>query len=314
MKICIIGPGLLPIPPNGWGAIEIIIWDYKQILEELGHDVYIINTRSYQEIINLCNSYKPDFVHVQYDEYWSLCDYLECKNVAITTYYAYAEQEYRHDLYYSNIMKGISGLKKSYIFSVSPRISKKYIERGFEISKLFDIPSGVRDDLFNFSEECEFSEKSIYLAKIDFRKRQFLFHNIDSLFFAGNIADDRYNKNNYLGEWSKDFLYTNLTKYANLVLLSDGEAHPLVCMEAMVSGLGLVISEYCTANLDLNLPFIDVIPENKINDIEYITKIIEKNRKISITMRNEIRKYAIDNFSLMSIIKNKYLPTINKLI
>jgi hypothetical protein len=63
-----------------------------------------------------------------------------------------------------------------------------------------------------------------------------------------------------------------LTNYGNLVLLSDGEAHSLVLMEALAAGLGIVISEFATANLDLDKEFIDVIPENKINDIEYIEK------------------------------------------
>ena len=312
MKICIIGPGLMPIPPTGWGAIEIIIWDYKQILEELGHEVFIVNTRNLNDMIHLCNSYNPDFVHMQYDEYWQVCDLLNCNNVAITTYYAYADQEDKHDNYYSNIMNGISSLKKTRIFAVSPKISEKYLEKGFDSKRLEIIPSGVRDELFEYDEICEFTDRSIYLAKVDFRRRQYLFHNIDNLYFAGNISDDRYNRNNYLGEWRKEHLYKNIAKYANLVLLSDGEAHPLVCMEAMVSGLGLVISEYCTANLDLSLPFIDVIPESRINDIEYISSIIEKNREKSITMRNEIRKYAIDNFSY-DVVVNKYVKKINKI-
>ena len=28
MNICQVTPGLLPIPPNGWGAVEKIIWEY----------------------------------------------------------------------------------------------------------------------------------------------------------------------------------------------------------------------------------------------------------------------------------------------
>ena len=35
MKICIVGPGIMPIPPTGWGAVEILIWDYKETLEKL---------------------------------------------------------------------------------------------------------------------------------------------------------------------------------------------------------------------------------------------------------------------------------------
>ena len=28
MKFALIGPGILSIPPPGWGAVEILIWDY----------------------------------------------------------------------------------------------------------------------------------------------------------------------------------------------------------------------------------------------------------------------------------------------
>ena len=66
MKISIIGPGIMPIPPTGWGAVEILIWDQKLALEKLGHDVDIVNTKSPVEIIQKVNSYRPDFVHIQY--------------------------------------------------------------------------------------------------------------------------------------------------------------------------------------------------------------------------------------------------------
>ena len=79
MKICLIGPGIMPIPPVGWGAVEILIWDYKETLEKLGHEVIIINTRDQRQIIELCNSHNPDFVHVQYDEFWQVCNLVNCK-------------------------------------------------------------------------------------------------------------------------------------------------------------------------------------------------------------------------------------------
>lgn len=41
MKITQINPGLLPIPPNGWGAVEKIIWAYKLGMEKMGHEVNI---------------------------------------------------------------------------------------------------------------------------------------------------------------------------------------------------------------------------------------------------------------------------------
>lgn len=311
MKICLVGPGIMPIPPTGWGAVEILIWDYKETLEKLGHEVIIINTRNQREIVDLCNHHNPDFIHVQYDEFWGICDSFNCKNVAITSHFGYLDQENRYDYYYSNIFRGFLSIN-SKIFALSSSIRDKYIKYGFDTNKVEVVPNGVRDDLFLYESECELKNSSIFLAKIDGRKRQFLFHNIPDLYFAGNIADDRYNRNNYLGEWSKEHLYKNLTKYANLVLLSDGEAHPLVCLEAMTAGLGLVISEWAANNLDTTLPFIDVIPESRINDISYIEEVIKQNREKSITMRDDIRKYVIDNFSWEKIVKEQYIPKINK--
>jgi hypothetical protein len=75
----------------------------------------------------------------------------------------------------------------------------------------------------------------------------------------------------------------------------------------------LVISEYATANLDLNLPFISVIEEGKINDMEYVSKIINSNRELSVSMRNDIRKYALENVS-WEVVVPKYVNTIQSLL
>jgi hypothetical protein len=119
--------------------------------------------------------------------------------------------------------------------------------------------------------------------------------------------------NNYLGEWDKEYLYENLTNFSNLVLLSDGEAHPLVCLEALSAGLGLVISEFATANLDLTKPYIDVIPESRINDIEYINSVITENRVKSRNHRDDIKKYS-EEFDWHKLIMNNYIPLVKKLI
>ena len=46
MKITLVGPGIMPIPPVGWGAVEILIWDTKNALESLGHQVQIVHLTS----------------------------------------------------------------------------------------------------------------------------------------------------------------------------------------------------------------------------------------------------------------------------
>ena len=41
MRIVHVATGLITIPPNGWGAVERLTWEYKQSLEKLGDVVDI---------------------------------------------------------------------------------------------------------------------------------------------------------------------------------------------------------------------------------------------------------------------------------
>jgi len=311
MRISIIGPAT-QIPPIGWGAVESLIWDYKLSLEKLGHKIQIINIGNPNEIIQRVNEFRPDFVHINYDDWIVLYPYIQYP-CAITTHFAYIE---RPDMMggYVSIFNLFQNYKPN-IFCLSDGIKKVYkIFSNIPEDKLFITPNGVNLSAFKKDDSPKYYDRSIYLAKIDYRKRQHLFQSIDSLWYAGNIADNRFDTNkNYLGEWSKEQLHNNLTDYGNLVLLSDGEAHSLVLMEALAAGLGIVISEFATANLDLDRKFIDVIPEKRINDIEYIESIIIKNRQYSISHREEIFEYS-KNFEWSNIIENYYLPSVEKLI
>jgi hypothetical protein len=312
MKISIVGPGIMPIPPTGWGAVEILIWDQKLALEKLGHEVDIVNTKSPIEIIQKINSYRPDFVHIQYDDFIELFPYVQYP-CAITSHFGYLEQPNKWGYYHDRIVKPFQRISPK-IFCLSDGIKNVY-ENELLIEKfnLYVTPNGVNTSKF-VTRDPKYPDRSLYLAKIDYRKRQSMFQSISSLYYAGNNADPNFNTNiNYLGEWSKEYLYNNLTDYGNLVLLSDGEAHPLVCMEALAAGLGVVVCEYGAANLDTTKEFITVIPENKIHDIEYVENQIIINRDFSISHRHDILKYA-SNFDWENTIKDHYLPAVKKLI
>ena len=312
MKISIIGPGLMPIPPKGWGAVESLIWDMANALKDLGQEVQIINTTDGNKVLNAINEFNPDFVHINYDDFIVLYPHIK-QPKAMTSHFGYLE---RPDMMngYVNIFNKFQDMKPN-VFCLSEGIKNIYrIFSNFPEDKLFVTPNGVNIDAFDFKEEPAHPHRSMYLAKVDYRKRQHLFQNIDSLWFAGNIVDERYDtKNNYLGEWSKEQLYKELTDYGNLVLLSDGEAHSLVIMEAFAAGLGVVISEYAKANLDLDKKFITVIPEKKIKDIDYVEGQIIRNREYSIKHRDEIREYAKE-FEWKNVLQKHYLPSIQKLI
>ena len=302
----------MPIPPTAWGAVEILVWDTKNALEELGHEVQIINTKDYRQIINGINAFVPDFVHVHYDEFIPIMPYIQYP-AAITSHFGYLE---RREMFngYINVAKEFQRLKPV-VFCLSEGIKKVYNVM-FDVPKenTYVTPNGVNLDRFRRSMDPEYPDRSLYLAKIDYRKRQHLFQSIDSLWYAGNLADNRFDTDkNYLGEWSKETLYEQLTDYGNLVLLSDGEAHPLVCMEALAAGLGVVVCQWGAANLDIDKEFITVIPEDKINDIDFVEDAIIKNREYSINNREEIIQYS-KQFEWKEVLRNHYIPSVEKVI
>ena len=312
MKISIVGPGIMPIPPTGWGAVEILIWDQKLALEKLGHQVDIVNTKSPIEIIQKINEYRPDFVHVQYDDFIELYPYIQYP-CAITSHFGYLEQPNKWGYYHDRIVKPFQRISPV-VFCLSDGIRNVYKnELLINEDNLLVTPNGVNTSKF-VTRDPKYPDRSLYLAKIDYRKRQSMFQSISSLYYAGNNADPNFNVNiNYLGEWSKEHLYNNLTDYGNLVLLSDGEAHPLVCMEALAAGLGVVVCEYGAANLDTSKDFITVIPEKKIHDLKYLEDEIIKNRDYSISHKDDIIKYA-SNFDWLNVIRDRYIPCVEKII
>lgn len=318
IQLIIIGPGDKPIPPVGWGAIESLIWDYYENLKKNPNiNVIIINDSNIHRVIYNCNKLKADVIHIMYDDHITMVPHLKCKKILYTSHYACITQngfEYKHRHYFNNVFKRVlqySNLIE--INSISPIISGIYRRYGFR-GKINNISNGAREDKFKYTENPEKMEKSIYVAKIEHRKCQHKYQCIPDLDFVGNYQDSPFDltQPNYLGEWNKTQLYENLSQYGNLVLLSAAEADPLVIKEALICGLGIVISECCIANLDLTKEFITVIPNNKLEDIKYVHEKIMENRVYSILNRSEIRNYALKNFSWYSVIQRYIKTCLNK--
>lgn len=316
MKIVLIGPGLAPIPPKGWGAVESLVWDYYLNLKERGYEVEIVNTNP-GKVIKICLKMKPDIIHIMYDDHICLVPRLKwCPKIIYTNHYAYITSKYLETKYRSYLqthMRRVLNFSQEITFNcLSPKIKEVFIKYGFPEERINVLHNGAREDVFRFSEECKFPQKTICIGKIELRKRQYVIQGIDGIDFAGNYHNSPFAKkeSNYLGEWTKEVLYDQTTNYANLILVSDGEADPLVVKEALMAGLGVVVSECASENLDRERDFIDVIPDNKLNDISYVTEIVRENRRKSVSMRNEIRKYALENFSWKSVI-DRYIELLS---
>lgn len=310
MKIALIGPGIAPIPPDNWGAVESLIWDYYEYLKEFGVEVDIINTNDLNYVANKVNSEDYDFIHLHYDDYAQILNNLIKKPYCVTSHYGYIKEHYNN---YGHWKPIFDGLKNSPgLIVLSEEIKNLFKTSGY--NKFIKVlRNGARTSKFRYNQNP--SKDSICLGKIETRKRQADLSKICSgkctIDFVGPLVDKNFKDNNTckrIGTWSKPDLYNNLTEYKCLILLSDGEAAPLVVPEALSAGLSLVISETAAANLDKTLPFIHIVNIDSTNNIsEIINKAVFENH----VYRNTIRDYAVKNFD-WSVICNEYLQIINE--
>ena len=123
------------------------------------------------------------------------------------------------------------------------------------------------------------------------------------------------NTANYKGEIPREKLNEYITCYSNIALLSEVEnTTPLVIKEGLICGLGVVCSETVATELDTSKPWIDVIPEKEINNVDTVLNYLQKNREVSKQHRKEIREYGITEFGLENILAYEYIPKLESLL
>lgn len=284
MKFLFIAPEGTCIPPQGHGAVESIVYDYYSGLSQLGHVVKIYQGSNFDEFKLFTDEFKPDicYSHCYYGVYRQFLHYCKARRKFATNHFG----EYYHDIN-NNKKQTLSGQSGHFNIDIMPIpdninficLSQEILNYhhnvlGINLENLFFIPNRVYPNNFKFSHKPTFN-KSIYLGTISKRKRQFLIQDIKGI----DIVHDK----------SKSWLHNNLTYYSSSILLSESEAASLSVIESLMSGLGIVISNACTYNLDLSLNFIDVIREEDLGSIE---NYIEHNIHKCKSLRNEIRSYA----------------------
>lgn len=320
MKIALIGPGIIPIPPLGWGAVEILIWDYYLLLTEKGHKVTIINplrsnpsdqqhinTDYCQKLIATINQGKYDFVHFHYDCLFFLLPLINCPNIGITSHYPYIDQPNKHcNDGFAPIYQFLVSQTRYKHFVLAEKDRQALILSGAKESLLYPFPNGIRASGFEYILK-PILEKTIYLGKITPRKNQAVYQFLNNVDFVGDCADERFNTKSkyYLGSWTREKIHSDLTNYTNLLLVSEGEADPLVVKEALITGLGVVINRGSCVSLFSDpseaCPFITVLDDSKLGDLNYVQSKIKENSEICHRegMRMIIRNYALKRFDFV---------------
>ena len=133
MRIINVTPGLLPIPPNGWGAVEKIIWEYHQNFLKLGHE---------SEILYL-DQVKSDRCAVVHIHVANLA--IEAHKRGIPYYFTCHDHHaylYGKD---SNCFKENYNAIKNSIISFVPA---KYLVKYFDLPNLKYLSHGVNTDFF----------------------------------------------------------------------------------------------------------------------------------------------------------------------
>ena len=290
MKICFIAPGEISIPPTGWGALETVVWNQYFNLKKSGYDVSIINENNPQNILNILQQTDPDIVHLHYGSHYEIMPHIKCRKIITNHDGSFLLSKKFHELIIRKYLYDceffiLTTWEKDFLLNI-----------GISPQKVKILPNGVCFDAFNFKAEPEFPNASICLGKIDKRKNQAFIQSLDAgVYFVGQNTISEFNvlDEKYLGPWTREQVYENLTNYTNLVLISELELQPLVCLEALSAGLGLVISEAASQNLDASLPFITIVPQDLIYNADIVSSLISNNRDTCIHIgREKIREYA----------------------
>lgn len=303
-------------PPKGWGATSVICYELSRALEKRGVKTMVVAEKTFDKTIEAIRWFNPSIVHFEYDDYAIGCILLKelfpNLRCAATSHFAYLcspemlkKENYYYEITFKNFIRAIkAGIE---FYPCSEQVRQTYEILGdVDLSKSPILPNGGSDTI-QFSESAKYPDKAICLARIEKRKGQgrLCFQkNVDfygpyssqeDLDLLGNQNKEKF----YKGEMTREMINTNLTEYGALVLLSKAEAAPFVVPEALMAGLGLVITDVCAVNLDLSKPWICVLSQQEADDPQIVRKAISETlvEAAELGVRKEIREYALKNHS-----------------
>lgn len=304
MKIALIGPGYREIPPQGWGAVENIIWKYYNLLRERGHEVTIYNTKNIRSVAKDINAKDYDFVHLHYDEYARFFAKKLKQPFCATSHYGYINKSERWTRGYYSVFADF--FKVPGVIPLSGEMAALYRKRGYE-GFLRVLVNSIETEKITFRPVAG-NGKAICLGKIEPRKRQaWLARAMDGLAeidFVGPMADPAFKEGKtcrYLGQWTREEVSEHLTDYSCLILLSDGEsAAPLVALEALAAGLSVVVTRAASANLEA-ADFITILPDD-FEDPPALRDVLARQIANNGSLRTSAREFAISRFDARKIL------------
>ena len=236
----------MSIPPQGWGAVEILIWDYYNELTKLNHDVTIINkirnnpqeqsnpnTQYCKELIKEINNGKYDFVHLHYDALYHILQYLDTKIIGFTSHYPYIDNELKHSndgftpiFKFMLQNKLINNTQIKYInFVLAQKDIDFLIQKGADSKYLFLLENGIDSNSFIFKEKGDLMNKTIYLGQINERKGQYKYCHLQNIDIIGPNGDTWGKLTAASGTSSVDIFYCDIR---SIIVQPAGYTYPYI--------------------------------------------------------------------------------------
>ena len=247
MKIVQVHTGIHPIPPNGWGAVEKIIWEYKCSSEKLGHECDVL-------FLNDIDPKKYDIVHVHLANLA-----LELYNKKIPYYFSFHDH---HAYIYGKDSQVYKNNRFVAQHSIKTFVPAKYLVEYFDLPNVEYLSHGVNTQMFIPSNNEILQHRLLCVANNGFIHNQaedrkgfaYAIEAAKKLNLPITIAGPVNNKHffeSYHGDYDKLTILYNLTEselidvYKNHTIFlhpSISEAgHPnLTLLEALSCGLPIV--------------------------------------------------------------------------
>ena len=310
-KLLIVAPGNMPIPTDGWGAVEIIVSETLELYTAAGFDVWVLNSRSRNKWREAKRVNFPIVLsHSDIDNPRIRSNWPKAKIIGVSHYGLGAYPD-RWDKGFQKILDGMKCC--DFVVCLSNSVATTFA-RYIPQEKILVSPNGSA-----FKSKCENSgefDRIICLGKVEKRKKQFeLWESLKAsninITFAGPIVDERVLieiekdpslVNTFIGPISRENLMTELGKYNSLISISDGEADALVLYEAQLAGLPVLATERSLGSQNPELDWICIINESPT------AKEIQSGLSAVISIPADITKYALENYNWT--VRNKKLVSL----